>query len=215
MSNPGVLTLTKKQISPKRYFRVEDNLGEAIHFHYNDIRVDLTIRELLLIAKECDRAIYDLIPEKNFHIEDYDGDFLNRYSHCLIDLIGIEKGEIEFGRLYGQRKGLFGLPVARRVSGGGKVPGAGNALGNRGAPGDGTALGEGNTLGSVVLFNDSPVIMGAVPSVGAAETVPFIRMKFRDNKYTVGMHPWVQFLFCWDKKRIWNLMKKVYERIRK
>ncbi len=209
MSNPGVLTLTKKQISPKRYFRVEDNLGEAIHFHYNDIRVDLTVRELLLIAKECDRAIYDLIPEKDFHIEDYDGDFLNRYSHCLIDLVGIEKGEILFGRLYGLRKGFFGLPVVRRVSGGGKVPEG------RDAPGDGTVLEGRDTAGSVVLFNDSPVIMGDVPSVGAAETVPFIRMKFRNNKYSVGMHPWVQFLFCWDKKRIWNLMKKVYERIRK
>lgn len=75
MSNPGVLTLTSKQISHRRHFRVEDNLGESIHFHYNDIRIDLTIKELLQISRECDRAIYDLIPEKSFRIEDYEGIF--------------------------------------------------------------------------------------------------------------------------------------------
>ncbi len=196
MSNPGVLTLTSKQISPKRYFRVEDNLGESIHFHYNDIRVDLTIRELLLISKECDRAIYDLIPEKNFHIDDYDGDFLNGYSHCLIDLIGIEKGEIPCGQLYEQKKGLFGLPVVRPVSR--KT----NCL-------------EQKENESVVLFNDSPVIMGGFSSARAAETVSFIRMTFKDSKYSVSMHPWVQFLFCWDKKRIWNLMRNIYKEVRR
>lgn len=195
MSNPGVLTLTSKQISHRRHFRVEDNLGESIHFHYNDIRIDLTIKELLQISRECDRAIYDLIPEKSFRIEDYEGDFLNRYSHCLIDLIGIEKGEISYSQLYEQRRGLFGLPVVRRES-------------------KRTGYPERKETESVILFNDSPVIMGGCLAAGVTETVPFIRMKFKNNRYSVGMHPWIQFLFCWDKKRIWNLMRNIYKGVK-
>ena len=186
MSNPGVLTLTKKQLSARKNFRVEDNLGESVHFHYNDIRVDLTMKELLSIADQCDAAIYDLIPTKDFKVEDFDGDFLNDYSQCLIDLEEVERIRVPVQKLYEQDKGFLGLPVVRHLRKGKREAGS-----------------KGYDL---VLFNNSPVIMYGMPRDGDV-TVSAIRLMFRNGKYSVGMHPWIQFLFKWDKKRVWNLMK--------
>lgn len=80
MSNPGVLTLSNKEISPTKSFRVEDNLGEAVHFHYNDIRVDMSISELLYLADVNNEAVYDLLGLDKFNMDDYDPDFLNSVS---------------------------------------------------------------------------------------------------------------------------------------
>lgn len=195
MSNPGVLTLTKKQLSARKNFRVEDNLGESVHFHYNDIRVDLTMKELLAIADQCDAAIYDLIPAKDFKMEDFDGDFLNSYSQCLIDLEGVEKVQVPVSGLYIQDKGFLGLPTVR------KVRGARLASGER-------VIDKENH--DVVLFNESPVVMYGTACCKEGN-ISAIRLRFRQGKYSVGMHPWIQFLFCWDKKRVWNLLKRIYD----
>ena len=94
MSNPGVITLTEKEISASKSFRVEDNLGESIHFHYNDIRIDLTIKELLYIASVCDETIYELVSAENFNLDNFDGDFLNKYSQCLMDLENVTEDQV-------------------------------------------------------------------------------------------------------------------------
>ena len=54
MSNPGVIVLDncKKNILQKifnrnsfRYVQIEDNIGEAIHIHFDDFRIELTLEE--------------------------------------------------------------------------------------------------------------------------------------------------------------------------
>lgn len=41
MSNPGVLSLASLEAVGADYrFEIEDNIGEAIHIHYKDIRLD-------------------------------------------------------------------------------------------------------------------------------------------------------------------------------
>ena len=36
MSNPGVLYLATKKLKNGESYRVEDNIGEAIHLHYGE-----------------------------------------------------------------------------------------------------------------------------------------------------------------------------------
>ena len=48
MSNPGVIELFGFEFRNNfgnHSFRVEDNIGEAIHFHFDNIRLDLTVKE--------------------------------------------------------------------------------------------------------------------------------------------------------------------------
>ena len=47
MSNPGVINLFSifKKSGIINRFQVEDNIGESIHIHINNIRLDLTINE--------------------------------------------------------------------------------------------------------------------------------------------------------------------------
>lgn len=51
MSNPGVLSLASlAPVGADYRFEIEDNIGEAIHIHYKDIRLDLTVDEFYKIA---------------------------------------------------------------------------------------------------------------------------------------------------------------------
>ena len=47
MSNPGVINLFSifKKTGIINRFQVEDNIGESIHIHINNFRIDLTIDE--------------------------------------------------------------------------------------------------------------------------------------------------------------------------
>lgn len=207
MSNPGVITLTEKEISASKRFRVEDNLGESIHFHYNDIRIDLTIQELLYIGKVCDESIYDLVKAQDFNLDDYDGDFLNAYSQCFMDLESVTKDTVSVKDLYVQTKNALHLPVRRKLK---------HALAKK--------LVEKKVRRSrydvdkesypVVLFNDNNTVMYGEKQVAKLfleneqESVPVLRMNFEKGKYSVSKHPWIPFLFKWNKKRFIKVAKK-------
>ena len=47
MSNPGVINLFSffKRSGIIKRFQIEDNIGESIHIHVNNFRIDLTIKE--------------------------------------------------------------------------------------------------------------------------------------------------------------------------
>ena len=52
MSNPGVITLNSKKIDLKKSlynerFVIEDNIGEAIHIHYRNMRFDFSIEDYI------------------------------------------------------------------------------------------------------------------------------------------------------------------------
>lgn len=199
MSNPGVITLSSKKIGHHASFRVEDNLGESIHFHYNDIRVDLTIPELLNIADTCDEAIRALIPCSDFDPDEYDPEFLNRYSQYLIDLERIEERDIPASELYIQSRGLFGLPVTRRI---------------RSLSSSHRQDGEGKEE-TPILFNDSKVLMSGADSVRALDGAVTVRIfHFRKNKHSVSRHPWIKYLFKWDAYRIRDALTCLYIRLK-
>ena len=52
MSNPAVLSLASLEaVGDVGYrFEIEDNIGEAVHIHYKEIRLDLTVQEFYEIS---------------------------------------------------------------------------------------------------------------------------------------------------------------------
>ena len=76
MVNPGVITLASLNEVPflsfPYRFCVEDNIGEAIHIHYKDIRIDLSVEEFERISSSCIEIIDKLVNIKNFHCKDFD-----------------------------------------------------------------------------------------------------------------------------------------------
>ena len=76
MINPGVISLaslnhTENVKFPYR-FEIEDNIGEAIHIHYKDIRLDLTVKEFEKLADDIKFIIDDIVSVKGFSVSDFD-----------------------------------------------------------------------------------------------------------------------------------------------
>ena len=65
MSNAAVVLLSQKQIptgpklQPTR-LQIEDNIGEGIHIHYRNLRLDFTIRDFYAFADACEKAIKEM-----------------------------------------------------------------------------------------------------------------------------------------------------------
>ncbi|MCC8164131.1 MAG: hypothetical protein LIO86_13450 [Lachnospiraceae bacterium] len=205
MSNPGVITLTEKEISPTKSFRVEDNLGEAVHFHYNDIRIDLSIRELLYIADVCDDTIHDLVPAKNFRPDEFDNDFLNQISQYLIDLTEIRSERVALDSLCFVTKNRLHLPVRKKLN-------------RKYALKLVAENSDSKTAFQPILFNDNPTVMYGISAVAAAylkSSRGFIdvrRMYFTNDNYSVPSRPWIPYLFRWDRKRLVRTAKKMAAR---
>ena len=51
MSNPGVILLARTKTECGDFI-IEDNLGEAVHLHLGNIRVDMTIDDLNQLAQQ-------------------------------------------------------------------------------------------------------------------------------------------------------------------
>ncbi len=204
MSNPGVITLTEKKIGLRNTFRVEDNLGEAIHIHYNNIRIDLTVRELFQIADICDETIYDLVKAPGFEMDEFDGDFLVKYSKQLIDLKEVKKDKVKVKSLrYLQnqpgklpaRKSLNSFTVREDAKGDDYLP---------------------------VLFNDDNVLVYGDEKAAAIFTkdpeaeMEVYRLYFENNKHNIPKNPTADYLFNWNKDRIvktgYKMAKKVFKK---
>lgn len=99
MSNPAVITLDSEKSGCLHSFRVEDNIGEAIHVHFDEIRLDFTFDEYLNFANSVKKSIDDLnIFDEQLSRLPYD--FLKRYSDFLSNYEKIEIETIEASKLY-------------------------------------------------------------------------------------------------------------------
>ena len=58
-TNTGVILLASRSKGDYR-LDIEDNIGEGIHIHYNNIRLDYSIKELLSFATACQKALEEL-----------------------------------------------------------------------------------------------------------------------------------------------------------
>ena len=97
MSNPAVITLDsvndKKSIFKR--FVLEDNIGESIHLHIDNIRVDFTIKEFLEFSKMVRIALKELNILNGYDIDKFDEHFLKSCADFLSDLIEIKKEKVK------------------------------------------------------------------------------------------------------------------------
>lgn len=100
MSNPGVISLASLSPAGADFrFEIEDNIGEAIHIHYKDIRLDLTVKEFSCLADSMFEMIDAVVDVRNFSSKDYDPVNLVGLAGCLPDLINVTEEEVELEEL--------------------------------------------------------------------------------------------------------------------
>ena len=102
--NVGVIKLFKDTISssPKLYARrlqIEDNIGEAIHIHYRNFRLDLTVRDFLGIEKCCYDALLKILERSNSEGHVIDRSFLIAITRYVSDIISIDKKTVRLSDL--------------------------------------------------------------------------------------------------------------------
>lgn len=99
MSNPGVITLASLRNVGPNIIRldVEDNIGEAIHIHWNNFRFDLSVRDFLLFSENLDEAFKRLCNDSQSELSDFDPFFLYRMGELIIHIVGsrVENRRIE------------------------------------------------------------------------------------------------------------------------
>lgn len=226
MSNPGVIYLTNTVLSSGKNFRVEDNIGEAIHIHYDEIRIDLEVFEFLNLAEVFKKTFNEFIDVENFNIEDYDLLFLSDISKYLSDLIEIEYTKINLKDVLVKTKNIFGLPVVKKL----KYSRVVKALNGREK--ELKSYHQENYIGidnferlnslrsslensNYQLNNKIPVFFnnqnhirdgqhraGIIYKNKGNIEIPIIRLKFKNNRYNATRYPLVKVLFYWNLKKI-------------
>jgi len=90
MSNPGVITLASlRNIGPNiRRLDVEDNIGEAIHIHWNNFRVDFSVHDFLRFSENLDVAFKSLSDGSQSEFSSFDPFFLYRMGELIFHVVG-------------------------------------------------------------------------------------------------------------------------------
>lgn len=238
MSNPGVIELININLTIGN-FRIEDNLGEAIHLHICDFRVDITIKNLESLAVQCKKILNDFISAKNFDCDMLDPLFLLEIAHLLPYLSEISFENIRLVDMLIDTKNRIGLPVYRRLPKS-RVLKALNGESNeddariqtndlfqtnneRTLQIHKSIMKNGYPLNNklIVLFNDQSVIRdgqhraASIYYLNGDISVPVLRIRFLENKGNVNLLPWIPLLFKWNKKKIIKLLKFIFRNIKR
>lgn len=101
MSNPGVITLANASSKKGRFrrFVVEDNIGESIHLHIDNMRVDFTIEEFLEFSEITKKSLTELNFIGGQSLDSFDEHFLMKCSGYLSKLQSIKIEEIKLSSL--------------------------------------------------------------------------------------------------------------------
>ena len=99
MINPGVIQLASLKHSSYR-FDIEDNIGESIHIHYNNIRLDYSIRDFFELADEIEKLMDVLLLDKNISSYDFDSAFFVDLAGLIPDLEKITYDTVNLDELF-------------------------------------------------------------------------------------------------------------------
>ena len=101
MSNPGVITLANGGSNKGKFkrFVIEDNIGESIHLHIDNMRIDFTINEFLTFSKTIREALDASDFLCGYKLSQFDEHFLKECSLYLPRLKKIEIEDIELSKL--------------------------------------------------------------------------------------------------------------------
>lgn len=96
--NPGVLTLASLLFDVHNY-RVEDNIGEAIHIHIDGLRLDLTVKQFLNLSQDAKTFISKIITARGFKLSYIDSIMFLANAHHLAYLEYVEFDEVYLDNL--------------------------------------------------------------------------------------------------------------------
>jgi len=226
MSNPGVIEVINDEMSIGQ-LKIEDNIGEAIHIHIADFRIDLTIAELHHMSQQLKSAVNEFVDVEGFDCDKFDSVFLNQISDFLVDLEKIEIKDVKLSSLYTDMPKRFGgieyRPIRKsRVS---------KAL--KGNSDEDISVKQTNAIGVTnsertrliyesikekgypsggkyaVIFGDSNYVRDGQHRLSALYIlngedieIPVIMMKFKNNSHAMSKHPRIDYFLRWDMKRI-------------
>lgn len=242
MSNPGVIYLSWRKTKHRGSFRVEDNIGEAIHVHYENLRIDLSTAEFLKISEVIEESLEKLIDVPGFRIKNYDPAFLSSIGAYLYNLQEVRFEKISLSELQIVRKGIFGLPVVSKLYSSRVV----SAL--MGDSKENNSYAQNNFYGQtnreritsvkekilesgyphndeyIVVFNNQNLIRDGqhrasiLLNEGKIDIVPIIRLIFTNNKHNASLHPWFKGILSEIKnvmKGIYRILRKIVRKLRK
>lgn len=116
MSNPAVIKYCKKQIG-KYHFWIDDNFGESIHIHIDDIRLDLSHAEFNNLCSDLCIAINKLIEVEGFCCEEIDPVYFEfMLANNILDLQRIKIDNVKLSDMIAPSpKSFKPLPISRCV----------------------------------------------------------------------------------------------------
>lgn len=114
MSNPSVFELNRAEINGTK-ITIEDNIGEAIHFHIGMIRFDLTIKEFNKITQELLEILNDQSNIPNFNLLLQNEFFLERIAKTIPYIEKVEEKEIDICELKYRYENLAGEVVEEKI----------------------------------------------------------------------------------------------------
>ncbi|PZW43783.1 hypothetical protein LX95_00107 [Mesonia algae] len=238
MSNPAVIILSKSAHT-KNKFVVEDNIGESIHLHYNDLRIDLNTKEFLNLEKVIENSLEELIDIKNFELKYFDPSFIQSISSFLPDLKKVTIENIEIEKLIIQRQGFLSLPVLKPINQSRVL----RAL--RGDKEENNSYNQINLFGKsnhervkdindlirtkgypyndkyIILFNNQNIIRDGQHRAssliynGFKGDIPIIRFHFKNSKYNVPKRPWIKVFHHAIMAVIRRIIGRIYRIIKK
>ena len=80
-------------------FEIEDNIGESIHIHYGDFRIDCTIEQFEIISEKMENILNNLFNESGFRCSDFDEIFLFDSAELWPDIEMIQYDNVQLTEL--------------------------------------------------------------------------------------------------------------------
>ena len=238
MSNPGVIELVNTNLG-RDNFRVEDNLGESIHLHLNNFRIDLTCEQFLDLAKKSREIIRSMVFVNNFDIESFDELFLFEIAEMLPDLVEVKMDEIFLNNLQIDTFNKFHLPCIKSLNQS-RVFKALNGVvveNNSHQQKNLFSVTNQDRLDSVlyminhdgypckekyiILFNNQNIIRDGQHRAACLLytkgniKVPVMRLIFKDNKHNIKNHLILRYIFIWNRWRVKNAIKGILLKLKR
>jgi hypothetical protein len=118
MSNPAVITLDNVTKGKFKRFVVEDNIGESIHLHIDNFRIDFTIQEFLLFATMVRKSLRELDILHGYKLDSFDEFFLKQCTSYLpyLSKITIEDIALSKMKCIVYRRYFKYFKIAKKVS---------------------------------------------------------------------------------------------------
>ena len=116
MSNPAVVKLSQRKIGNSRVW-MDDNFGESIHLHIDDIRADLSNVEFENLCEDVMCAINCLIDVEGFDCHYFDPVYLETMLWEKLQFLErIKYDHVKLSELYAPgKRGIVSLPSSRCV----------------------------------------------------------------------------------------------------